>query len=118
MAIPHAESGQLIDLNAPADAPARALSHALFKTRDLEVMRLAIPAGRSVPPHHVSGDLTMQCLQGEVELIAAGQPRRLQAGHLLWLTGGVEYAITGMEDASLLVTVALCHEGEHSTTQK
>jgi quercetin dioxygenase-like cupin family protein len=107
MAIPHAASGQLIDLRQRAGDLAQAQSHALCKTNDLEVMRLVIPAHKTVPPHHVDGDLTMQCLEGVIDLVADGQPRRMAAGHMLWLAGGVEYSITAIEDALLLVTIAL-----------
>ena len=116
MAIPHAASGELIDLRQPGGILAHPQSHAICKTDDLEVLRLEIPRQRTVPPHHVSGDLTVQCLGGEVDLTANGQPMRLTPGQMVWLAGGVQYTITAVEDASLLVTIALCHEGEHSNT--
>ncbi|MDB5890408.1 MAG: Cupin 2, conserved barrel [Polaromonas sp.] len=107
MAIAHAASGQLIDITPLGDRLAQAQSHALCKTDDLEVMRLVIPAQRTVPPHHVDGDLTLQCLEGEVELTTDGRTCQVAAGQMLWLAGGVEYSITARQDASLLVTIAL-----------
>lgn len=107
MAIEHAASGQVVNIRHPAGQLAQARSAALCKTRDLEVMLLVIPAGRSLPPHHVRGDITVQCLDGEVEMLAGGQPRQLGAGQLLWLGGGVQYAIKALRDSSLLVTIAM-----------
>ncbi|MDB5964410.1 MAG: cupin protein [Polaromonas sp.] len=107
MAIEHAASGQVVDLLPAATLPVQAQSTAICKTRDLEVMRLVIPAGRSVPLHHVRGDLTVQCLQGAVTLAVGEEARRLSAGQFLWLSGGVPYSIQGVQDAMLLVTVAM-----------
>ena len=107
MAIAHAASGQLIDIKPLASQLLQAQSHALCKTGDLEVMRLVIPAHKFVPPHHVDGDLTLQCLEGEIELTTDGRTRPMAAGQMLWLAGGVEYSITALKNASLLVTIAL-----------
>ena len=107
MAIEHVASGQLIDIRQAPGHPLQRQSHALCKANDLEVMRLVIPAQKTVPPHHVRGDQTIQCLEGEVELTANGKINRMTAGHLVWLAGGVEYSITALRDASLLVTMAL-----------
>jgi quercetin dioxygenase-like cupin family protein len=107
MAIEHVASGQLIDIRQPPGQSLEGQSHALCKTKDLEVMRLMVPAQKTVPPHHVRGDLTIQCLEGEVELTANGKVSRMTVGHLVWLAGGVQYSITALRDASLLVTMVL-----------
>lgn len=107
MAIEHAASGQVVNLRHPAGQPAQARSTAVCKTRDLEVMLMVLPAGRSLPPHHVRGDITVQCLEGEVEMHAGAEPRQLGAGQMLWLAGGVQYAIKALRDSTLLVTMAM-----------
>jgi quercetin dioxygenase-like cupin family protein len=107
MAIEHAASGQVVNIQHPAGQLAQTRSTALCKTRDLEVMHLVIPAGRNVPPHHVRGDITVQCLGGEVEMLAGDEPRQLGAGQMLWLAGGVRYAFKALRDSSLLVTMAM-----------
>ena len=105
MALPHAASGQVVDLLGSKAASAE--SFALFKTRQLEVMRLVLPAGKSVPPHQVAGEITVQCLEGRLEFAAGGQTRVMRAGQLLHLSGGVEYGLTALEDACALVTFVL-----------
>ena len=39
---------------------------ALFKTEELEVIRLVLAAGKSLPPHKVPGEITIQCLEGRI----------------------------------------------------
>jgi len=108
MAIPHAASGQVIDIQPLAGQLLDARTVALFKSDELEVMRLILPAGKTIPPHHVSGELTVQCLEGEVAFTVQGRTQPVKAGQLLWLEGGVEYSVTALRDSSLLVTLHLC----------
>ena len=98
MAIAHAESGQLIDVRPLAGKLAESRTAALFKTDELEVMRLVLVAGKSMPMHSV---------KGEVEFTANGRARGMKAGQLLWLAGDVKHALTALTDASLLVTISL-----------
>lgn len=108
MAIPHAASGQLIDVQPLAGKLSEGRTVALFKSEELEVMRLIIPAGKSVPSHQVKGEITVQCLEGEVAFTTSGQTQLMKAGQLLWLAGGVPHGLTAVQDASLLVTLHLC----------
>jgi quercetin dioxygenase-like cupin family protein len=107
MAIPHAASGQLIDVQPLAGKLFEGRTVALFKSEELEVMRLIVPAGKTVPSHQVKGEITVQCLEGEVAFTASGQTQLMKAGQLLWLAGGVEHGLTAVQDASLLVTLHL-----------
>jgi len=108
MAIPHAASGQLINVLPLAGEISEARTVALFKSDELEVMRLIVPAGKTVPSHQVKGEITVQCLEGEVAFTAGGQTQAMKAGQLLWLAGGVPHGLTAVRDASLLVTLHLC----------
>jgi quercetin dioxygenase-like cupin family protein len=74
MAIPHAASGQLIDVQPLAGKLSEGRTVALFKSEELEVMRLIVPAGKTVPSHQVKGEITVQCLEGEVAFTAAARP--------------------------------------------
>jgi len=107
MAIEHAAPGQVIDVQPLAGKLSEARTAALFKTEALEVMRLVVPARKTVPSHQVKGDSTVQCLEGEVDFTADGKTQRLKAGQLLWLEGGVAHGLTAVQDASLLVTIVL-----------
>ena len=72
MAIHHASSGELIDIRPLHDKLKTTPTTALFKSSHLEVSRTVLRAGKDVPPHDVVGEMTVQCLEGRVELAAAG----------------------------------------------
>ena len=107
MALPHALSGQPIDVTPLGTRLAGEKTVALFKSKDLEVMRLVLQAGKSLPPHKVQGEITIQCIEGVVEVTAEGQVAVLRAGQMLFFAGDVVHGVTAVEDASALVTVAL-----------
>jgi len=66
MAIPHALPGQVVEVQPLGPRLAHEKTVALFKAQDLEVMRLVLPAGRSLPPHKVPGEITVQCIEGAI----------------------------------------------------
>jgi quercetin dioxygenase-like cupin family protein len=107
MAIPHALPGQIIDIQPLGDSLAGEKSRALFKSDDLELMHLVLRAGQSLPPHKVPGDITIQCIEGLLQVDVEGQATLLRAGQLLYLRGGALHAVTAVEAGSALVTVAL-----------
>jgi quercetin dioxygenase-like cupin family protein len=107
MALSHAFPGQAIDVRPLGSALSTQKTTALFKSEDLEVMRLVLPAGKSLPPHKVPGEITVQCIEGCIDVTAEGQSHVLRAGQLLYLPGNVPHGVTALESASALVTVAL-----------
>ena len=104
MALPHAAAGDIIDL-APygAHLPEMA-STALFRTDCLEVLRMVLPAGRSVPQHHVDEEVTVQCLEGQVEFQVGAKLQILQPCQLLCMLPNTPYAMRALSHASLLLT--------------
>jgi quercetin dioxygenase-like cupin family protein len=107
MALPHAQPGQAVDLRPLGLQLATTRTHALFKSQHLEVIRLVLQAGQTLPVHHVPGEITVHCLEGCVELTTEAQAHRLQAGELLFLPGGVPHGVRALADSSALVTMAL-----------
>lgn len=107
MALSHAASGQIVDLQALAQSLEEARTVALFKTDEIEAIRLVMPAGKTMPSHRVKGEVTIHCLEGEVDLKLADRCERLKAGQLVWLEGSADHALTAVRDASLLVTIVL-----------
>jgi quercetin dioxygenase-like cupin family protein len=105
MALPHAAPGQVVDILGSKVPSAQTL--ALFKSNELEVMRLVLPAGKAVPSHQVVGEITVQCLEGKFEFTAEGHTQVMHAGQLLHLSGGAEHSLVALEDASALVTIVL-----------
>ncbi|MEO7547158.1 MAG: cupin domain-containing protein [Ramlibacter sp.] len=107
MAIPHARPGEVIDVKPLGTGLAAARSHALFKSGELELIRLVLLAGEQMPPHAVTGEITLQCIEGRIALSCDAGMRELGPGQLIRITGGEVHSLRAIEDASLLLTIAL-----------
>jgi quercetin dioxygenase-like cupin family protein len=107
MALQHAQSGAAIDIRPYGNAICEAQSIALFKFAQLEVIRLVLPAGHRMPSHKVSGAITLQCLEGAVEVQAGDETTALPTGHLMHLRPEAEHALYAPETSSVLVTIVL-----------
>jgi quercetin dioxygenase-like cupin family protein len=107
MAIHHASSGEAIDIRPLQDKLTTTATKALFKSNHLEVWRTVLLAGKDVPPHQVAGEMTVQCLEGSVELAAAGTTQLMRAGDLICLAGGETHALKAIDDSSVLITMLL-----------
>ena len=107
MALSHAVPGQIFDAR-PLGARLRdTASAAVFKGRQLEVLRMVLLAGKGFPMHQLEGEITLQCIEGAVECQALGKTQVLRAGDMLFLAGGQDHALLALEDASVLVTLSL-----------
>jgi quercetin dioxygenase-like cupin family protein len=107
MAIPHLASGQVASILPLGVALADAKTTALFKGPHLEVMRMVLPAGKKIAPHHVSGPITIHCLEGEVDVGVENERRILRSGDLLYLAGNVKHDLLAITNTSVLVSVVL-----------
>lgn len=107
MAIPHAQPGQIVDVAPLGPAIASVKTSTLAKSQSLELIRLVLPAGKVIAEHKVAGEITVQCLEGEIDFTALGKTQRLTAGQLLCLPGGEVHALKSLQDATVLVTIVL-----------
>lgn len=107
MAIPHAASGELIDIRPLGADLRRTSSRTLVRADHLEVFRFVLPAGKAALDHKASGAITIQCLEGAVEFEAHGRTQILSAGSMVYLSDAESHAVTALEDSSLLVTILL-----------
>jgi quercetin dioxygenase-like cupin family protein len=107
MALPHAASGDVITVGRGAQDFSRFSAHALAKTKELELVRLILPKGKTMPEHHVPGELTLLCLEGEIVVDVHGKERTLHAGEMLYLFGGQGHALRAEQDAVALLTILL-----------
>jgi quercetin dioxygenase-like cupin family protein len=107
MAITHLQPGQVADIGPLGPRLAGQKTVALFKSGQLEVIRLVLPAGKSLPAHKVAGEITIHCVEGRLDIQAEGCSHELAAGQLLYLRGGVVHGVVSLEDASALVTIVL-----------
>jgi quercetin dioxygenase-like cupin family protein len=109
MALHHAASGDKIALSRSDDDIAFFTSVALAKTPNMEVIRMVLPKERPMPEHKVDGDMTLQCLEGEIDVDAHGRVVNLKPGEMLYLAGGVPHSVRALEDAVALMTILLTH---------
>jgi quercetin dioxygenase-like cupin family protein len=111
LALPHAHPLDVIDLPRIGPDTDRAISRSLIKTPTLQLLHLVLRAGHAQPDHHVDDACTVQCLDGEVEVLMPDAHRVLRPGQLVVLPGRQRHALRARSDASLLVTLLL-HNGD------
>ncbi|MDX9842975.1 MAG: cupin domain-containing protein [Aquabacterium sp.] len=107
MALKHATSGDLVSTLPLGPALKETPSHAFVKGRHLEVIRLVLHAGKAMPPHDVSGEVTVLCLEGCIELTVGQGVRTMQPGDHVYLDAREPHGLLALEDASALVTISL-----------
>lgn len=107
MALQHAASGERIPLQRGDDDIAYFTSVALAKTDNMELIRLVLPKARAMPEHKVEGEMTLQCLEGEIVCDAHGGSTVLKPGEMLFLLGGVPHSVQATVDSVALLTILL-----------
>ncbi|MBL8301719.1 MAG: cupin domain-containing protein [Ideonella sp.] len=107
MAESHLVSGQVVSVAPLGERLGSARTTALLKAAQLEVVRVVLPAGKSMREHAVPGEITLQCLEGEVEFSTPAGRLVLSPGDFLHLAGGVPHGLVARTDASLLLTICL-----------
>jgi quercetin dioxygenase-like cupin family protein len=110
MSLPHASSGDVIAIPPLGEKLPHTVSTAFVKSSQLEVMRLVLHAGKSISEHCVNGEMTLQCIEGEIELSAHGGVQLLRPHELVFLAANVRYAMRAKADSSLLMTVVIINE--------
>ena len=111
MALPHAASGTIIDIRPQGEKCATFSAIVLVKTAQLEIVRLTMPRGKTMPEHSVPGEISVQCIEGVIAFSAHGNTQQLHPGELIFLAGGEPHALQAIEDASALVTILLKKTG-------
>ena len=85
MALPHAQSGQIVSVRPLGDRLPEAVTAAILKAGQLEVMRVVLPAGKSMKEHQTPGEATVQCLEGVVEFTTEDGNQQLHPGDFVHL---------------------------------
>jgi quercetin dioxygenase-like cupin family protein len=107
MALHHAQALEVVDVQPFGAALTTSVSTSLLKTPALQLMRVVLLAGASLPEHSVAGAITVHCLEGDAVLCAGRYRCALRAGQLVMLDGHEPHALMALTDTSLLVTVVL-----------
>jgi len=107
MALIHAQPFDVISLKPLAETIHMVKTHSLLKTGHLQLMRLVMAAGQTMPSHDVAGEITIQCLEGSVLITTRGRSAALTAGEMMALPAREPHGLEALADSSLLVTVLL-----------
>ncbi len=103
MALPHADPREVVHLGSLAPTHGATGTIALVKSDRFEAIHLFVPAGTTIPPHHVSGYVTLHCLEGHVTL--GPLEIELSAGDWVYLERGDQHSVQGVTDARLLLMI-------------
>jgi quercetin dioxygenase-like cupin family protein len=87
-----------------ARAPAR-IGRTLIKDGSLRVTVVGIRADHGMHEHRATGPVTIQVLEGAVEVNVEGKQWPLRVGELLALDGGVTHAVASAHGGVFLLTV-------------
>lgn len=107
MALPHVQPGEVFNIRPLGKHFDESKTHTLVKTAELELLRLVLPAGKSIPEHRAPSEITVQCIEGRVTFTAMGKELILNVGEMLFLPARVPHALRAEEPSSLLVTILL-----------
>jgi len=107
MGLPHLQPGEVINLHNCAERFPEHKTFAVVKTEHLEVLRFVIEAGKTIPAHQVPGEITVQCLYGELTFSIEDESKVLKPGDWLYLGGGQLHALSANQESILLVTILL-----------
>jgi len=105
MALHHATSGEVVDLNGFGNNLPDTQSRALVKSDSFEAIQLVLRAGAQLPAHQVAGRFTLLCLKGRVKLGLVDGGLELSVGQWVYFDGGVRHSVDALEDSSLLLTI-------------
>lgn len=78
----------------------------LLQNDSFKVMRLVLPAGKTIPEHKAPKEITVQCVSGAVDFTAKGETHRMTTGKLLHLESAELHTLTAIETSVMLVTMA------------
>lgn len=109
MAVPRAKPMDVVDVRPLGSNFEAERTTTLVKTNQLELIRLVLPAGKEIAEHEVQGEITVQCLEGQVEFTSNNVTRTLSAGQLVYLAVASKHSLRASENSSLLLTILLQH---------
>lgn len=109
MALLHAKAGEVVSVEPLGSELESTKTTTLVKTDQLEMIRLIMKSGKSLPNHTAPGILIVQCLEGRVLFKCLGETHELTSGQLLHLPHAEPHAVDCLESAALLLTILSAH---------
>lgn len=101
----HIKSGEVVNLETLRDEMDVDTSYALVKTEDMEVIRMSVHKGKTTNENSIEGEMSVQCLKGDILFMVDGNACELKAGDWLYLQKKQNFSYSVKEDTILLVTI-------------
>ncbi len=98
MPLKHAHALEPIDEQPLHERLAQSVSTIWIKSRMLQLMRVVLRAGEHLNEHHVRGEITLQCLEGQARIDTPGNLITLSPGQLVLLPAGEAHAVQALSD--------------------
>ncbi|RCS48263.1 cupin domain-containing protein [Bremerella cremea] len=100
-------SEDVISISTTGEWPDAVRSEVLLKSDRLRVVRIVMAAGACLKEHSAPGDLLVQCCQGKVAFSLGQKLHTLEPGQLIFVPDRLAHAVEAIENAQLLLTIAL-----------
>jgi quercetin dioxygenase-like cupin family protein len=78
----------------------------LLKDRGLRVVLIVMHASTAIPSHQAESPLSVQVVEGRLQVRTDAEPVTLKKGHMLALQAGIRHEIEALEESALLLTLA------------
>lgn len=101
----HVQSSEVINLETLKGDMEVDASYALVKTEDMEVIRMALPEGKTISEHQVSGEMSVLCLKGNIQFQVGGVVRNLSEEDWMYLKRRETFSYSVKQDTILLLTI-------------
>ena len=78
----------------------------LLKDHGLRVVLIVMHASTAIPSHQAESPLSVQVVEGRLQVRTDAEPVTLKKGHMLALRAGIRHEIEALEESALLLTLA------------
>lgn len=78
----------------------------LYKTDQMRIVLNTMKAGTEIKPHHASGPISVQVIEGQIRFSTENKSVVLRQGEMLTLQAQIRHWVEAIEEASFLLTVA------------
>jgi len=87
----------------------------LLKDHGLRVVLIVMRASTAIPSHQAESSLSVQVVEGRLQVRTDAEPVTLKKGQMLTLQARIRHEIEALEESSLLLTLAAnqSHPAEH-----
>jgi quercetin dioxygenase-like cupin family protein len=110
MATHHAAPGEVVNLASWAEDLPAEHSKIIARTEAMELARLVLAPGEVIGKHHINGPLVVQCLAGDIEILALAVTRNVNAGEMLYLPPGEKFTLKARSQSLVLITFVFVHK--------